>query len=184
MDAEEALLLVVPAMLLLLAAGGLAGFIENAVWQMVRGGGQLAQDAERETRLQVQYSDRRSELARLRDEKAQLDADIAIQMKERASLQDQERRMADRQNNQVAESGYPAPGLNGYYFRIEGPASVMPFAGLASLATAMGGRRRVRLVVWAGNMTSAQAIAMTWAGDGARMIGARDFSGRLFWHEV
>lgn len=184
MDAQEALLLVMPAMLLLLAAGGLAGFIEKAVYQFARARGLLSEDAGREVRLQSSYGERRTELARLRETRAGLENDIALQMKDRANLQDQERRMADRQANQVAEAGYPAPGLNGYYFRIEGPAAVMPFAGLASQATSMGGRRLIRLVVWAGSLENAQAIAQSWAGDGTRINSVREFSGRLFWHEV
>ncbi|WP_341894098.1 hypothetical protein [Ferrovibrio terrae] len=184
MDAGEALLLVVPAMLLLLAAGGLAGYIENAIYQLYRGGGDGEDNAENQARMQGTYNQQRTEFARLRDEKARLEEDLAELMKERANLQGQQRRMADRQNNLVAEAGYPAPGTNGFYFRIEGPAAVMPFAGMASLPTAMGGKRRVRLVVWAGNMEAAQAIAMNWTGDDGRVIDAREFAGKLFWHEV
>lgn len=183
MDAETALLLVVPAMLLLLAAGGLAGYIEAAVYQLYSSGNGSG-EAARQANLQADYSRRRSEFAALRDEKAQLDADLAIQIKERANLQDQERRLADRQNNHVAEAGYPAPGTPGFYFRIEGPAAVMPFAGLASVATAMGGKRRVRLVVWAANIEAAQAVALNWAGDGSKVIDVRPFAGKLFWHEA
>lgn len=183
MDAETALLLVVPAMLLLLAAGGLAAYIEAAVYQL-NAAGLGAGEATRQAQLQSDYSRRRSEFASLRDEKAQLDGDLAAQIKERANLQDQERRLADRQNNLVAEAGYPAPGVPGFYFRIEGPASVMPFAGLASLPTAMGGRRRVRLVVWAATFEAAQAVALNWAGDGAKVVDQRPFEGKLFWHEA
>jgi hypothetical protein len=183
MDAEEALLLVVPAMFLLLAAGGLASYIEAAVYQFC-GSDALSGELMSQARLEGDYNQRRTDLGRLRDEKARLDEDVAAQMKERANLQDQERRMADRQKNLVAEAGYPAPGTPGFYFRIEGPAAVMPFAGLASLPTAMGGKRRVRLVVWAANMESAQALVQNWAGDGSKVIDARQFAGKLFWHEV
>ncbi len=113
-----------------------------------------------------------------------VDDDLAAQIKERANLQDQERRLADRQNNLVAEAGAPAPGLPGFYFRIEGPAAVMPFAGLASVPTAMGGRRRVRLVVWAATPDAAQAVALNFTGEGARVIDQRPFDGKLFWHEA
>ncbi len=183
MDAESVLLLVVPAMLVLLAAGGLAGYIEVAVYQL-NASDLGTGEATKQAQLQSDYSRRRSELASLRDEKAQLDSDLAIQIKERASLQDQERRLADRQNNMVAEAGAPAPGLPGFYFRIEGPASVMPFAGLASLPTAMGGRRRVRLVVWAATLDAAQAVALNFGGDGARVVDQRPFDGKLYWHEA
>jgi hypothetical protein len=183
MDAQDALLLVVPAMLLLLAAGGLAGYIEAAVYQL-NSSGLGAGDAMRQAQMQGEYNQRRSDFAALRDDKARLDEDLAQLMKERANLQGQERRLADRQNNMVAEAGYPAPGTPGFYFRIEGPATVMPFAGLASVPTAMGGKRRVRLVVWAANMESAQALALNWAGDGAKVIDSREFAGKLFWHEA
>ena len=183
MDAESVLLLVMPALLLLLAAGGLAGSIEAAVYQFNASDG-IAGEATRQAQLQSDYSQRRSEQAALRDEKAKLDDDLAAQIKDRANLQDQERRLADRQNNLVAEAGAPAPGLPGFYFRIEGPASVMPCAGLASLPTAMGGRRRVRLVVWAATPDAAQAVALNFTGDGARMIDQRPFDGKLFWHEA
>lgn len=183
MDAEDALLLVVPAMLVLLAAGGLASYIEAAVYQLYASGVGSG-DATRQAQMQSDYSRRRTDFASLRDEKAQLDADLAMLMKERANLQDQERRLGDRQNNLVAEAGYPAPGTPGFYFRIEGPAAVMPFAGLASLPTAMGGKRRVRLVVWAANMEAAQALATNWVGDGTKVIDSREFAGKVFWHEA
>lgn len=183
MDAGSALLLVVPAMLVLLAAGGLAGYIEVAVYQL-NASGLGAGEATQQAQLQSDYSRKRSELASLREDKARLDDELASQIKERASLQDQERRLADRQNNMVAEAGYPAPGVPGFYFRIEGPASVMPFAGLASLPTAMGGRRRVRLVVWAATYEAAQAVALNFSGEGARVIDQRPFDGKLFWHEA
>jgi hypothetical protein len=183
MDAEQALILVVPAMLVLLAAGGLAGYIEAAVY-LLHGSGSGAGDSVRQAQLRSDYSRRRSELAGLRDEKAQLDESLAALIKERASLQGQERRLADRQNNLVTEAGYPAPGMQGFYFRIEGPASVMPFCSLASEATAIGGKRRVRLVVWTGAMETAQAVALNWAGDGTKMLDVRPFNGKLFWHEA
>jgi hypothetical protein len=182
MDADSILLLVVPAMLVLLAAGGLAGYIEKAVYQL--NAAAISGETARQAQLQADYSRRRSEFARLRDEKAELDADLAAQMKERANLQDQVRRLADRQSNLVAEAGYPAPGLPGFYFRIEGPAAVMPFAGLASVPTATGGKRRVRLVVWAATLDAAQAVAMNWAGDGTKVIDQRPFAGKVFWHEA
>lgn len=183
MDAESVLLLVVPAMLVLLAAGGLASYIEAAVYQL-NASDSGAGEATKQAQLQSDYSRRRGELASLRDEKAQLDGDLAMQIKERASLQDQERRLADRQNNMVAEAGSPAPGVPGFYFRIEGPTAVMPFAGLASLPTAMGGRRRVRLVVWAATHDAAQAVMLNFGGEGVRVVDQRPFEGKLFWHEA
>lgn len=183
MNADTAMLLVVPAILVLLAAGGLAGYIEVAVYQL-NASGIGAGEATKQAQLQSDYSRRRSEFARLRDEKAQLDDELAVQIKERANLQDQERRLADRQNNMVAEAGYPAPGVPGFYFRIEGPASVMPFAGLASVPTAIGGKRRLRLVVWAATMEAAQAVALNFAGDGAKVVDQRSFEGKLYWHEA
>ncbi|MEK9971091.1 MAG: hypothetical protein VW600_18295 [Ferrovibrio sp.] len=183
MDAEQALILVVPAMLVLLAAGGLAGYIETAVY-LLHGNSAGTGDSVRLAQLNSDYSRRRSELATLREEKSQLDDSVAAAIKERANLQDQERRLADRSSNLVAEAGYPAPGTQGFYFHIEGPAQMMPFCSLASVPTALGGKRRVRLVVWAGSMEAAQAVAVNWAGDGAKMLDVREFNGKLFWHEA
>lgn len=179
MGIEGAFILVVFAMLVLLSAGGLASYIEKAVYHGLRDttqapGGQL--DAE--------YNRLRHELVALRERKTQLDDDLAKLQKERASLLDQERRMADRNANMVAEAGYPVPGAKGYYMVLEGPAAVMPFAGLASVPMAIGGRRQVRLVVWGAGMAEAKNIALNWMGEGGSIEAFREFSGRLSWREA
>jgi hypothetical protein len=42
----------------------------------------------------------------------------------------------------------------------------------------------VRLVVWAATYDAAQAVALNFGGDGARVIDQRPFDGKLFWHEA
>lgn len=179
MTIEGAFVLIAMAMVVLLAAGGLASYIEGAVYRAIRDSGEAPPE-----QLDRTYSELRLAQAKLRDQKAQLDDRLAKLQKERASLLDQERRMADRNNNLVAEAGYPAPGSPGYYLKLEGPAAAMPFAGLASLQLPIGGRRQVRLVVWGVGPVEARNIAETWAGEEARVTVMREFSGKLYWQEA
>lgn len=184
MDAESIFLLVVPAMLLLLAAGALAGPIERMVYNIASGASDLHSDATANAQVEYDYNKRRADFVRLRDTKADLDIQINMARKERAKLQDQERRLADREKNLVAEAGYPVPGGSGFLLTLEGPAADMPFAGPASIPTSLGGKRRVRLVVWASGMAEAEAVAMNWGGTDAKLISARPFGGLVYWHEV
>ncbi len=184
MDAEAAFLLVVPALLLLLAAGALASWIERIAYGWAIGAESLSNEHHENARVEREHAEKRTTFARLRDTKAELDAEIAMARKERASLQDQERRLADRQENLVSEAGYPVPGGKGFYVKLEGPAAAMPFAGLSSIPTDFGGRRRVRMVVWAIGPAEAQAVALNWAGGDAKLVSIRPFSGTLFWHEA
>lgn len=184
MDAEEIFILVVPAMLLLLAAGAFAGAIERIAYNLASGATDLSSDATANAQAEYDYNQRRAEFVRLRDIKADLDSQINLARKERAKLQDQERRLADREKNLVAEAGYPSPAGTGFLLTLEGPAAAMPFAGPASIATDFGGRRRVRLVVWASGMAEAEAVAMNWGGTDAKLVSSRPFSGTVFWHEV
>lgn len=182
MNPESAFALVVPAMLVLLATGALAGHIERAVYQFAAAG--PSDEATGGALLESKFSKSRLEFTRLRDERARLEEELAQMQKERASLADQERQLADRQKNFVSEVNYPTPGASGFYFKIEGPSAVMPFAGIASQATALGGKRHVRLIVWGMAQTEAQNMALNWAGNDGKIILAREFSGSLFWHEA
>jgi hypothetical protein len=184
MDAETAFLIVVPAILLLLAAGSMASAIERIAYSWAIGAESLTDEHLVNAKVEREHAQKRTEFARLRDTKASLDSEIAIARKERANLQGQERRLADRQENLVSEAGIPAPGSKGFYIRLEGPAAMMPFAGLSSVATAFGGRRHVRMVVWAVGPAEAQALATNWAGTDGKLIFIRPFTGTLFWHEA
>lgn len=184
MEAEDIFFLVVPAMLLLLAAGAFAGAIERIAYNLASGATDLSADATANAQAEYDYNQRRSEFVRLRDTKAELDSQTNMARKERAKLQDQERRLADRDKNLVAEAGYPSPSGPGFLLTLEGPASAMPYAGPASVATDFGGRRRVRLVVWASGLAEAEAVAMNWGGTDAKLVSTRPFAGTVFWHEV
>ena len=184
MDAEAAFLLVVPAILLLLGAGAAAGAIERIAYSWAIGAESLTDEHLVNAKVEREHAQKRTELARLRDTKASLDAEIAIARKERANLQGQERRLANRDTNLVSEAGIPSPAAKGFYIKLEGPAAVMPFAGLSSVATDFGGRRRIRMVVWAAGPAEAQALATNWVGSDGKMIFIRPFTGTLFWHEA
>jgi len=184
MDAEDVFLLVVPALLLLLGAGIFAGMIERMAYSLASGATDLSGDATANAQAEYDYSLKRAEFVRLRDTKADLDSQINMARKERAKLLDQERRLADREKNFVAEAGYPVPGIPGFLLTLEGPTSVMPFAGPASIATSFGGRRRVRLVVWASGQAEAEAVGLNWGGADAKLVSTRPFAGTVYWHEV
>ncbi|HEX6957009.1 MAG TPA: hypothetical protein VF194_03410 [Ferrovibrio sp.] len=181
----DAFILVIPVLLLLLAVGAMASRIEQAGYHLY-GTEADKTDADGRTprELGKLHGERSMELARLRQEAAELDQRIAEAQRERANLLAQEQNLGNAAANFVAEAGYPTHGALGFYCKLDGPATVMPFAGLASAATAMSGKRLVRLVVWGLGQAEAQNFAMNWAGEGARLLTMRPFEGTLFWHEA
>lgn len=183
MDVMDGFFLVLLALLLLLAAGGMAAQVEKLGYYLAS-----SEAAAKGDRTHIEVEARHSELRREQERLMALVKQQAEHIdgleKERASLLGQERSMADMQANFVAEAGYPQPGAEGHYFLLEGPAKDMPFAGLASHASAFSSRRRVRLVVWGLGPVEAQKFAAGWGGEQARMIAQRPFTGRLFWHEL
>ncbi|MFN4311410.1 MAG: hypothetical protein ACK4FK_12565 [Ferrovibrio sp.] len=184
MTLTDAFILVIPALLLLLAAGGLATHIERMAYYLYDAGDMTSINGMSPPQLQVRHGECRREQERLRVLLADMDEHIESLQRERASLLGQERALADVTKNFVAEAGYPTVGALGYYIKMEGPSKEMPFAGLASVATSLSGRRQVRLVTWGLAQVEAQNFAMNWAGDGARIVNVRPFEGRLLWHEA
>jgi len=185
MTITDAFILVIPALLLLLGVGAFAAQIERAAYYLhgtedapAQPGGRSAADIAR------LHQERSRDLAKVRDRVSELDDRIADLQRERANLLGQEQALVDVSANFVAEVGFPSAGAQGQFIKLEGKSKEMPFAGLASVATALSGRRRVRLVVWGMGPAEAQNFAMTWAGDDARMIAMRPFEGTLFWHEA
>ncbi|WP_409767512.1 hypothetical protein [Ferrovibrio sp.] len=184
MTLTDAFILVIPALLLLLAAGGLAPHIERMAYYLHDSGDLRQINGMTPAQLEARHGECRREQERLRVLIADMDDHIEGLQRERANLLGQERALADITANFVAEAGYPTVGALGYFIKLEGPSKEMPFAGLASTATALSGRRQVRLVTWGLAQLEAQNFAMNWAGDGARLVAVRPFEGRLLWHEA
>ncbi len=183
MTFADAFILVLPALAILLAAGWLGGYIENAAYRL-HGAKETAETGLKPAQVEGAYNEARRELGLLRDRRGDLENELAEIHKERASLAGQEQMMANAAKNFVAEAGYPTQGQQGFYVKLDGPAAAMPFAGLASLKMAIGGRRQVRIVIWGLGPAEAKAFATSWAGDGASLTLMRPFDGKLFWHET
>jgi len=179
MDLTDTAILIVPALVALLAAGMLADKIELWAFSMRRASAvdpatrAAAQDTER------QVAQRRAELATLKDKHQKLTDDIDKIKKETVKLKEEERAMADASTHIVAEFGYPQPRGTGYYAAIDGPAIAMPYTSLASAPTILGGRRRLRLVIWGLGPTEAERAAKELAGNEAALARFRPFHGSL-----
>ncbi|WP_341702537.1 hypothetical protein [Ferrovibrio sp.] len=185
MTIGDAFTLLIPALLLLLAVGAFAPQIEQAVYRLYSDEeGSAAERSRAVAEIARLHAERGRQLADLRAELSRLDDRIADLQRERAGLLAQEKTMGDAAANFVAEAGYPTAASQGFYFKFEGPAKEMPFAGLASVATSLSGRRQARIVVWGLGPAEAQNFATNWAGENARMLTMRPFAGRLFWLEV
>ncbi|WP_300301089.1 hypothetical protein [Ferrovibrio sp.] len=184
MTLTDAFILVIPALLLLLGAGALAPHIERMAYYLHDAGELRTVNGMAPHQIETTHGESRRELERLRVLVADIGEHIESLQKERASLLGQERALADVTANFVAEVGYPTVGALGYFIKMEGPSKEMPFAGLASVATALSGRRQVRLVTWGLAQVEAQNFAMNWGGDGMRILNVRPFEGRLLWHEA
>ena len=183
MTFADAFILVLPALAVLLAAGWLGGYIERTAYRL-HGAKDTATTGLKPAQVEGAFNEARRELIQLRDRRAELENELAEIHKERASLAGQEQTMANAAKNFVAEAGYPTQGQQGFYIKFDGPATMMPFAGLASVKMAIGGRRQVRLVVWGLAAAEARAFAANWAGEGASLTLMRPFDGKLFWHET
>lgn len=183
MTFADAFILVLPALAVLLAAGWLSGYIENVAYRM-HGAQGTGESGLKPAQIEGEYNEARQQLGKLRERRTELEQDLSELHKERAFLAGQEQAMASTHKNFVAEAGYPTQGQQGFYIKMDGPASVMPFAGLASVQMAIGGRRQVRLIVWGLGPAEARAFAINWAGEGASLTLMRPFDGRLFWHET
>lgn len=185
MSLSDAFLMVLPALLLLLAVGTLASQIERLGYSLhgieeavTTQAGQSA------SAVNTLHTERSREANRLRNMAADLEDEIGALQRERANLLNQPQTLANAGGNMVAEVGYPAIGTEGQYIVMEGRAKEMPFCGLASLATPLSARRRVRLVIWGMSQTEARAFAGNWAGSEGRILTIRPFEGTLFWHEA
>ena len=183
MTFADAFILVLPALAVLLAAGWLGGYIEGWAYQL-HGAKDTAGTGLKHAQVEGEYNEARRELGKLRDRRAELESELAEVHKERAALAGQEQTMANAAKNFVAEAGYPTQGQQGFFIKFDGPATMMPFAGLASVKMAISGRRQVRLVVWGLAAAEARAFAANWAGEGASLTLMRPFDGKLFWHET
>ncbi|HLT76767.1 MAG TPA: hypothetical protein VKZ87_05215 [Ferrovibrio sp.] len=183
MTFADAFILVLPALAVLLAAGWLSGYIENVAYRM-HGAQGLGDSGLKPAEIEGEYNEARRQMGLLRERRTELESDLADLHKERAFLASQEQAMADLHKNFVAEAGYPVNGQQGFYFKMDGRAAAMPFAGLASMQMAIGGRRQVRLIVWGMGPAEARNFATSWAGEGASLTLMRPFEGRLFWHEA
>lgn len=183
MTFADAFILVLPALAVLLAAGWLSGYIENAAYRL-HGAKDTTGSSLKPAQVEADFAAARHALGRLRDRRGELDNDLAEMHKERAALAGQEQAMASVIKNFVAEAGYPTQGQQGFFVKLDGPATIMPFAGLASVKMAIGGRRQVRLVIWGLGAAEARAFAMNWAGEDSTLSLMRPFEGRLFWHEA
>lgn len=183
MTFADAFILVLPALAIMLTAGWLGGYIERSAYRL-HGAKDAADSGLKPAQIEGEYHEARRELGLLRDRRAEVENELSEIHKERASLAGQEQTMANAAKNLVAEAGYPTQGQQGFFIKLDGPATVMPFAGLASLKMAIGGRRQVRLVVWGLGPAEARAFAANWAGDDASLTLMRPFEGKLFWHEA
>lgn len=184
MTFADAFILVLPALAVLLAAGWLSGYIENVAYRMHGSQGSIGDGGLKPAQIEGEYNEARQQLGQLRERRTELEHNLSELHKERAFLAGQEQAMASIHKNFVAEAGYPTQGQQGFFIKMDGPAAAMPFAGLASVQMAIGGRRQVRLVVWGLAAAEARAFATNWAGEGASLTLMRPFDGRLFWHET
>lgn len=181
---EGFLFFVLPGAFLLLLSGLTARTLEGLVFEAFRTTRVTDYNGRSIAEIDADYSRVYGELTDARNNRQMAERDFETLTKERARLADTERSMKDKEKNLVAEIGFPMPGAVGFYFKFDGPATQMPFAGLASQPGVVGGRRVVRLVVW--NYADDEALrrAKIWAGDSATILLGRPFTGKLVWTEA
>jgi len=175
----EAILLLLPAVAILFLASALAENIENLIYRMVRDAGRSEAEAQRAQQAMESVRRSRAELAELMATAEANEKAITELKEQREKLILTAVRMTDPAEYAVAEIGYPTPGETGYYARIEGPALVVPFAGIASSPTVLGGRRTARLVIWGRGPAEAQRMAVEWGAPDGKITAFRPFTGTL-----
>lgn len=184
MDIGDFFFLVAPALLFLLISGWIADAAGRLTYEIGVATAQTDGGQQELLKAQTDLASLRASMDRLLARKAAIQREVGERHRTRAMLAAQAERLADAERNFVAEIGYPRPHSAGHYAKLEGPAAAMPFAGLASQATVVGGRRQARLVIWDADFATAQLAAYDWGGPDCKLVAFRPFNGFLYWHEA
>lgn len=175
----QIVLLLVPAVIIIVSVSALADHIETLVFNLVRESGRSTDEAARAQEALEKVRQARSEMSDLRDQVEANEKEISKLKEQRETLSLQGEKMSDPSENAVAEIGYPSPGDTGYYARVEGPALALPFAGVASSSTAVGGRRSARIIIWGRGPAESERMVQEWILPDGKVTLFRPFTGIL-----